>query len=118
SVNLRERKLKNNVIGFYLDYYVNRKRYYESLDIKIDHTYSKDIKKALRNKANAILYSKKSDMLMNKHPDIFQNELNKGKGNFFILFDCFITKKAGCLIVNNRPRGFITHLIFCCSLTK
>jgi integrase len=87
SVHLRERKLKDGVIGFYLDFYVGGSRYYETLDIKIRPEYDKEVKKALRDKATSILYSKRSDILVNKHPEVFKKELQKGRGNFFILFE-------------------------------
>lgn len=87
TVHLRERKLKDGVIGFYLDFYVGGSRYYETLDIKIRPEYDKDVKKALRDKATSILYSKRSDILVNKHPEVFKKELQKGRGNFFILFE-------------------------------
>ena len=87
TVHLRERILKEEVKGFYLDYYVNGRRYYETLDIKIRPEYDKKTKKALEDKATSILYSKRSELLVNKHPEIFRQELEKGRGNFFILFD-------------------------------
>lgn len=87
SVHLRERELKDKVIGFYLDFYVDGRRYYETLDIKIRPEYDKQIKKALRDKAESILLSKRSAILVNQHPEIFKRDLEKGRGNFFILFD-------------------------------
>jgi len=87
TVHLRQRTLKGEVKGFYLDYYVNGRRYYETLDIKIRPEYDKKTKKLLNDKATSILYSKRSELLVNKHPEIFRQELEKGRGNFFILFD-------------------------------
>lgn len=72
TVHLRERKLKDGVIGFYLDFYVGGSRYYETLDIKIRPEYAKDVKKTLRDKATSILYSKRSDILVKKHPEVFK----------------------------------------------
>lgn len=87
NVHLRERKLKDGVVGFYLDYYVSGTRYYETLDIKIRPEYDKKTQKALRNKAESILLSKRSAILVNQHPEVFKRDLERGRGNFFILFE-------------------------------
>lgn len=87
NVHLRKRTLKNGVIGYYLDYYVGGKRYYETLDIKIDPNYPKRTQKILENKATTILHQKKAEILNNQHPELIEHELVRGKGNFFILFE-------------------------------
>jgi integrase len=87
NVHLRKRTLKDGIIGYYLDYYVNGKRYYETLDIKIDPKYPKKTQKILENKATTILYQKKADILNNLHPELIEHELVGGTGNFFILFE-------------------------------
>jgi hypothetical protein len=87
NVHLRKRELKDGIIGYYLDYYVSGKRYYETLDIKIDPNYPKRTQKLLENKATTILYQKKAEILNNLHPELVQDELAKGKWNFFMLFE-------------------------------
>lgn len=87
NVHLRKRKLKDGVIGYYLDFYVGNKRYYQTLDIKVDPNFPKRTQKILENKATSILYQKRAEILNNQHPELVQDELAKGKWNFFMLFE-------------------------------
>ena len=87
NVHLRKRILKDGIIGYYLDYYVSGKRYYQTLEIKVDPKYPKKTQKILENKATTILYQKRAEILSNLHPELIEHELVGGKGNFFILFE-------------------------------
>ena len=80
NVHLRKRTLKDGIIGYYLDYYVSGKRYYQTLDIKIDPNYPKKTQKILENKATTILYQKRAEILSNLHPELIEHELVGGKG--------------------------------------
>lgn len=63
SVKLRERKLSKGAIKFYLDIYHNGERSYEFLDIKIEPTDSKTLKKEKKNIANLVRSNRELEYL-------------------------------------------------------
>ena len=63
SVILREKKLAKGAIKYYLDIYHNGDRTYEFLDIKIDPSDSKSIKKEKRTIAKMIRSNRELDLL-------------------------------------------------------
>lgn len=83
GVQLREKKMSNGQVSFYLDIYHNKKRWYEFLDIHINKTKPTESDKEKKRLAHEIKVKRESELIVQDNGLV---DKSKRKGDFAVWF--------------------------------
>ena len=98
SVKLREKKMKDGQISFYLDIYHQKKRWYEFLDIHVSKTKPTEADKEKKRMAVEIRARRENELIVNDNGLI---DKSKRKADFIVWFDGYM-KERGLAYTHNK----------------
>lgn len=104
GVKLREKKMSNGKISFYLDIYHNKRRWYEFLEIHINKTKPTEDDKEKKRLANEIKVKRENDLVVNDNGLV---DRSKRKADFVEWFDNYMKDRN---LKNTNNISTLIHL--------
>ena len=104
GVKLREKKMSNGKISFYLDIYHNKRRWYEFLEIHINKNKPTEYDKEKKRLANEIKVKRENDLVVNDNGLV---DRSKRKADFVEWFDNYMKDRN---LKNTNNISTLIHL--------
>ena len=104
GVKLREKKMKDGQVSFYLDIYHQKKRWYEFLDIHACKTKPTEVDREKKRMATEIRARRENELIVSENGLI---DKSKRKADFICWFDAYMKARG---LNNTHNRSAILHL--------